>query len=55
MKNNVQLGSLKLEPVPLEQLNKFKHAMQSTTIPKIKEDIKRNGHNVSLARNKIAY
>lgn len=53
--NNLSLGSLKLKTIPDNELENFKQSMKSHTIPKIKEDVKRNRHNVSIARNKMAY
>lgn len=57
MKNqdNLSLGSLKLETIPSNELENFKQSMKAHTIPKIKEDVKRNRHNVTIARNKMAY
>lgn len=55
LKNNLQLGNLKLQPISVNELENFKKVMKDSTILKIKEDVKRNRHNVNLARNNIAY
>lgn len=55
LKNNLQLGNLKLQPISVNELENFKKVMKDSTIAKIKEDVKRNRHNVNLARNNIAY
>lgn len=55
LKNNLQLGNLKLQPISVNELENFKKVMKDSTIAKIKQDVKRNRHNVNLARNNIAY
>lgn len=54
-KKSLNLGLLKLQPINSDELAAFKHIMENTTLPKIKEDVKLMSRNVAVARQKIAY
>lgn len=54
-KPNRALSALKLTPISPESLAQFQSAFKNHTLPKIREDMRRNARNVAVAREKVAY
>lgn len=48
-------GALQLSPIPAASLEQFQATFKERTLPKIREDMRRNARNVAVAREKVAY
>jgi len=49
------LGSLELTPIAPDTLAQFQATFKERTLPKLREDARRNARNVAVARQKTAY
>lgn len=47
--------TLNLQPIKPQELGNFDNVMKISTLPKIRADIKRNNHNLIVAKQKMAY
>ena len=47
-------GALQLSPIPAASLEQFQATFKDRTLPKIREDMRRNARNVAVAREKVA-